>query len=400
MVCRIVAVLVAGVGVVSAGVTTSTASTAYAIPSIINNYGETVATALDVGTAVNTNFKVYETLDFGDLNDWSNGYSVYRGAGGLCSLSGRNFWFFGQTTVVNKATGNTVASVDTSGTISTTFEHAWTLDFTSNLTTGIFNPIPYTLAEQDANTDASSKVVLSSHSNCVQISATEAVGFWKREHYIDLISKETDGNTLAYYTLDTNSNKLSVVRDSELFFDTKGYQYGSFANVVVNGVAYLYAIDVNNGYWDLHVASVPVSTIRDITTYTYYDASSGEWSTSRPLCSGRRENAAVATYWLGFRSGSIFYSAYHNAFLLIFFANFQDNKFRLMYSSTPMGPWSEPVEIYWSSSGSLLNDHGIATQIYYDNTYTAQPCGKEILLTYSYFYFEQEFAKAIKLKFA
>ncbi|KAK9452494.1 hypothetical protein V1511DRAFT_513781 [Dipodascopsis uninucleata] len=396
-----VVLLAAWTAVVSAAVTTSTAETSYPVPSIINQYGKTLSPSYSVGSTLHTNFKVYDTLDFGYLNDWSNGYKLYREAGGLCSLSGRNIWFLGKTKVLNKATGKTVSTVDSSGTISTTFQHAWTLDFTANLTTGIFDPIPYTLAEQDANTKDSSKVSLYSHAHCVQISDTEAAHFWMKSHHVDLVSSKTDGNTLAYYKLDPATNKLNVRRDSSVFFPYTTYSYGSFANVVVNGIAYLYAIDTRHLNYDIHVAAVPVDKIKDIKSYTYYDASNGQWSSVQPLSDSRREKHAVVSYWLGFRSGSVFYSEYHNAYLMVFFSNLQDNKFRVFYSTTPVGPWKGPTTIYSSKTGALLNDHGLATPIYYDNTYDLLPSGKEILLTYTHTVFgDEKYVKAIKVKFA
>ncbi|KAK9457069.1 hypothetical protein V1511DRAFT_247272 [Dipodascopsis uninucleata] len=404
MLYRKIALLVAGAAVASAGVTTSTAETSYPVPSIVLSSGDTVASTYDVGNALNTKFKIYETLDFGYLNDWSNGYLLYRGAGGLCSLANRNIWFTGQTKVLNKNTGKTLATLDSSATIATKFDHAWTLDFTSNLTTGLFNPIPYTLNELDDNTHADSKVVLSAHTNCVPVSDTEAAHFWTREQYWDLVSKSIKGNTLAYYTLNPTTNTLDVRRDTETFFDSsKTYRYGSFANVVVNNIAYLYAVDDKHGYFDIHVASVPVSTIRDQTTYKYYDNSNGQWDTSAPSNSNRRESQAILGWWQGFGSGSVFYSEYHNAYLFIFFTHAQDNKFHIYYSSTPVGPWKGPYDLYTTTTGTLLNDHGVATPVYYDHTYDNLPGGKEILLTYTHTVSDigpEKYIKAIKIKFA
>ncbi|KAJ8104112.1 hypothetical protein POJ06DRAFT_235081 [Lipomyces tetrasporus] len=111
----------------------------------------------------------------------------------------------------------------------------------------------------------------------------------------DSLSSTSDwGNTMATLEFDPDAEMLTVTRDKQVTFPNTTYTYGSVASMVVDGVAFLYALDTTySGKQDVHVARVAVDSLSQYDEYEYYDASTDIWIYTQPQPTGRRQSAAV-----------------------------------------------------------------------------------------------------------
>ncbi|KAK9354811.1 hypothetical protein V1523DRAFT_424714 [Lipomyces doorenjongii] len=179
------------------------------------------------------------------------------------------------------------------------------------------------------------------YTNYLQASSNRAVQFFNLRKYNSIWSASDLGNTTVTLEFDPDTEMLTVTRDQQVTFPPTTYAYGSFASIVGNGVAFLYGLDTTySNKMDVHVARVSFNHISDYKKYQYYDASTKSWSFTQPLPTARRPSAAVTSNWMPYSTGSMFYSEYHNAYLLVYyFSNWADSTFGVSYAPSPVGPW-------------------------------------------------------------
>ncbi|KAK9433306.1 hypothetical protein V1505DRAFT_362294 [Lipomyces doorenjongii] len=378
---------------------TPVASSTYPIPSIITPYNQT-SPKFDAGKIQNSDFEVHDVLDFGILKDYNNEYSLDRDGGGSCSIGNRTFWFFCDT-IVADSTGAFRGFTSNSVALALDYNHAgWLRDISASSTYGVFAAIPYTDEEATLSKDVFNRYAIWTYTDCVAVSDTSAVHFWEVVQYSSGVGPISRGTTMAVYNIDPDKNELTVTREEQFFYSGDGYAYGSFANVVVDGIAYLYALDSTySSRQDVHLARAPVSQITDKSTWSYFDAASGEWSSTQPSASVRNAAAAVISNSMPFSSGNIYYSEYHNQYLLVFFNNWIDNTFRVLSAPTPAGPWTTDNKVlYETVEGKSYNYGAQSTPVYYQTG--GELGGKNLMLVYTYLDVLSKYPKALKLKFA
>ncbi|KAK9380055.1 uncharacterized protein V2V93DRAFT_336589 [Kockiozyma suomiensis] len=361
---------------------TACASTSYAIPTDSNPVGW-AKTKYNMGS-MSRSISVKSRTEYGRMYDPDNTYSIYRDGGGSCTLNNRTFFVFDDTTAYRPDgsfggfTSNSIAMVRD-------FDNPTELrDFSVSNTISDFEPIPRTAEETLTSKTLSKRYVLWTYTNCVQLGESAAAYFFALRKHSSSSSSYVLGNTAAKMQIDTSKNNLNVQRDTQLAFPAASYPYGSFANVVVNGVAYLYGLDstYSNSY-DVHVASVPVSKFWDTTKYQYWDASTSTWSYTVPVPTVRRQSSAAIQGTEPFSSGTIFYSEYHNQYLLIFFNSWVDSTFRVLTSPTPLGPWNVTNSVVWKTTpGRSYNYGGVAHPVY--GSTPGATIGQKIGLHWSY----------------
>ncbi|KAK9321545.1 hypothetical protein V1517DRAFT_326175 [Lipomyces orientalis] len=257
--------------------------------------------------------------------------------------------------------------------------------------------IPLTRAENEVAKSPNWRFRLTPHTHGAVINETSAIQFWDISACSGSCEKNA-GTTLIIYTFDSDTNTLTVSRPARVYQRfLKNYPYGSFAALTVQGTTYLYSwdpystSDENYDGWqrDIHVASAPASSVEDKTTWRYYNNGTGTWSSTEPLPTPRRLSAAILSLDdppLGnkldyFLSGSIFYSAYHDAYLLVYVST-QYLYFRVRYAPTPVGPWSQEGIIIWDPSsgfGGLDPTFGLASPVF-SQTDDGSLGGKSLLL--------------------
>ncbi|KAK9447099.1 uncharacterized protein V1518DRAFT_422206 [Limtongia smithiae] len=337
---------------------------------------------------------------FGNLTDYNNRYTIYRDGGGSCSLSNLTFWFFCDTTVYDED-GSFAGFVSNSVAVANAYPHAGSLtDITNTPDTGAHPAIPYTDAEAEVSDSASTRYAIWTYTNCVVLSDTKAAHFWNVVKFSSVDSSASVGTTMAIYDLDLDNSTISVTRQDQITYVTTQYAYGSFANVVVDDVAYLYAIDgLYSEKEDIHVAKAPLATFEDTSTWTFYDNSTSSWSSGMPAPTSRNRAGAVINSNMPFSSGNIYYSVYHQQYLLIFFNNYIDSTFRVLTAPSPVGPWTNDNKVlYKTRTGASYNYGAQSTPIYYQSSESAV-AGKSIMLAYSYQSSSATYLKALKLDF-
>ncbi|KAK9453190.1 hypothetical protein V1511DRAFT_519053 [Dipodascopsis uninucleata] len=361
---------------------TPVASQVIALPSLYTYFKPTSPVYKE--SPFENSLTVSSAVDWNLLKDFNNDYSVYRDGGGSCALSNRSFFFFDDTTIYDSS-GTFKGFATNSVSQARSYAHpGWLYDLTSSISTGIFPAIPFTTAEAVASETVSQRYALWTYTNCVAYSSTEAVHFWTVHKYTSSSSSSVVGTTMAKYSLDNVANTLTVTRDSQFIYGTKEYAYGSFANLVVNGAVYLYALDSTySSGMDIHLAIAPAASVTNQSTWLYYNASTKTTSTTKPVPTGRDQAGAVISNSMPFSSGNIFFSAYHNSYLLVFFNNWIDSTFRILYSSTPVGPWSTSNKaILQVPIGKSYSYGAIVSPQNYQNN--GQLAGQTLMLGYSY----------------
>ncbi|KAK9321886.1 hypothetical protein V1517DRAFT_353424 [Lipomyces orientalis] len=318
---------------------TPAASASYALPSFLTPVRPAPNPSYGV-TPINTDFEV-ESVDILDKQeDPDNPLTIYRDGGGSCNIGNRTLWLFCDTLGYQNDTFK--AMTDNSLSVARSFDDPSLLsDATSNsLTSYGWQPaVPFTDDEYPWRNWPSKRYAMWTYTNCLQINDNLAVHFFNLYKYSSIYSASSLGNTMVTLNFDPDADMLTVTRNMQVTFPPSTYQYGSFASMVVNGVAFLYALDSTySGKKDIHVARVATNSLSQFDKYQYYDASTKTWSYTQPAPTERRQSAAVISNWMPYSTGSMFYSEYHNAYLLVYFSNWADSTFRVSYAPTPVGP--------------------------------------------------------------
>ncbi|KAK9357297.1 hypothetical protein V1504DRAFT_465028 [Lipomyces starkeyi] len=355
---HIVVVFLAAVTTVSA--VTPAASTSFPVPSIITPHNDTDP-LYHVSPPAHLDFKAAYVNNWGELTDWSRtpGFSTESAdLATFCSLQNRGFWFFGYTSIVN-GDGFTLTSFSSALSLAKDFAHpGWIVDNWAE-----WPPIPRTEYENEVSDSYGTDIRVSPSTNCAVLWPSKAIQFWNMR-LADC--GPFAGTSMVVYELYSAYNELKITRPVTVTLTPDEYQYGSFATVVVKGIVYLYALDSaqRDGYHqDVHVASAPAATVEDKSTWRYWDQGKGAWSSTEPFPTARRESAAIISLPdnTAFRdSASIFYSAYHNSYLLVFLDGGL-NRLQVKYSPTPLGPWSTDDIIIFSFPESV--EHVLVTPV-------------------------------------
>ncbi|KAK9481747.1 hypothetical protein V1527DRAFT_478684 [Lipomyces starkeyi] len=371
-------------GVALSTAQTPVASQSFPIPSIVNPWVPTNPGYY--ASPVEKPFTVSQVVNWGRMNDTTQVYNVYRDGGGSCSLYNRTFWVYCDSTAYSKTTGQIVGAASNSMTLAVDFNQPNKLkDFTLIPSTGWAPAIPFTSYEASFSGNTGLRYALWTYTNCVQLTETRAMHFFKVQKFSNPYTSTYYGNTMAIYTMDPVNNVITIERPQQYWYQNTTYGYGSFASVVVNGVAYLYGIDATySSNYDIHLAKVPVGHETSMSYYRYYDAAAHGYSYTMPVPTARRQSAAVIQGTEPFSTGTVFWSDYHNAYLLVFFNNWVDSTFRVLSAPSPAGPWNvSNTMLYKSTPGSRgFNYGGNASPNYYQQP--GQIAGKELLLQYSY----------------
>ncbi|KAK9450015.1 uncharacterized protein V1518DRAFT_242880 [Limtongia smithiae] len=379
---------------------TPAAYISYELPKASTPY-DVVAAPWSGQTSSSPVFSVLNVSEPVQMRDSSNEWDIYRDGGGSCSLANTTFFVFCDTGAYNES-DELVAFASNSLSVVTDFEDIGELADATMVESvqSKFAAIPFTTNEAKYNDLQSTRYALWTYTNCIQINSSYALHFWGVHHYYNSTTSHYYGNTLSIYTLDEATNNITVARPFTLAFTSGRYPYGSFANLVVDDYVYLYATDSTySDNYDIHVARCPKDSILDFTTCAYYDAAEDYWSSTIPVPTGRRQSAAIITNGTTFSSGSMYYSEYHQAYVLIYFSNMADNLFRLISSPTPLGPWNvTDTVLYNSTEGPLgYNYGGVAHPIYYQTD--DQVAGQSVMLHYSYQDTNGTYPLAVKLEF-
>ncbi|KAJ8096473.1 hypothetical protein POJ06DRAFT_229376 [Lipomyces tetrasporus] len=342
---QIVVVLISAVTV---SAETTAVSTAFPVPSILTPHYDTTPD-YEVSPPSHLSFTVAYLTDWGNLTDWSQSSTIStrrQGTATFCSIQNRGFWLFGSTSTKALATGVTTV-FSSSISLAKTFAHpGWLVDIPAD----VWPPIPLTADEQEVTTTFHMRFSTEPHTHCVVVGSNKAIQFWDAS--LSVRCGQVAGTSMAVYQLNAESNVLTVTRRAALTINRNEYRYGSFATIVVAGHVYLYALD-NRGsgaYQDVHVARAPSATVEDKSKWRYWDRGAGTWSPTEPLPTTRRQSAAVISlppenFFL--ESASVFYSAYHNSYLLFFLMD-DSVSLRVKYSPTPLGPWSTDDKIVYT----------------------------------------------------
>ncbi|KAK9320026.1 hypothetical protein V1517DRAFT_18454 [Lipomyces orientalis] len=373
-------------------------STSFTVPSILTPHFE-VSPPYHV-TPRNVDFTVASVSNWGTLHDYSidSSYIIRRqGPLTLSFIQNRTFWFAGPTSIFDtvKRTGK---SSSTSVAMALNLAHPSWIREVSTTPVSSWPVVPLTPAEKEIRRVYRYDFRFSTQAHSSLINDTSAIQFWDVTAYNNDGCEETAGSTLIIYTFDKTKNTLIVTRPAPVYqtLSPLRYPYGSFATLAVGGTTYLYAWDpfstgdeFNDGWRkDIHVASAPSSSIADKSTWKYYDGHAGTWSATEPLPTARRQSQAIFTLsdppfedlFAYFLVGSIFYSEYHNAYLLIYSSTVDYRYVRVRYSSTPVGPWSSPSKIIFDSANyeGVAIRNSLATATFFQTN--GNLGGKSILL--------------------
>ncbi|KAK7204878.1 hypothetical protein BZA70DRAFT_187333 [Myxozyma melibiosi] len=381
MICYILCILFAARAAVAA---TATASTSFSVPTYTNPVRWS-SQKYNVG-AMSRAISVKGKEEYGALVDPSNTYQIYRDGGGSCTLNNRTFFVFDDTTAYTSATSGKLAGFasNSMGMVRDFDDPTALYDYTMSNSVGYFQPIPMSTAEATASKKTSTRYAFWTYTNCVQLSETSAAHFFHVKKYSSSSSSYVLGNTVAKYQIDSTSNIMGVKRWTQLAFANTTYAYGSFASMVVNHVVYLYALDSKySSSYDVHVASVPADDFWDSSAYKYWDASTSTWSSDQPVPTARRKSSAVIQGTMPFSSGTVFYSEFHNQYLLIFFNGWVDSKFRVITAPTPLGPWNVTNTVIWETSpGKSYNYGGVAHPVF--GAQEGATIGQKVRVHFSY----------------
>ncbi|KAK9372458.1 uncharacterized protein V1513DRAFT_238829 [Lipomyces chichibuensis] len=387
-------------------------STTFSVPNILTPHRE-LSPPFRV-TPRNLGFSVASVSNEDYLHDDSidSSYTVTPFRPTLCSIQNRTFWFAGPVQIQD-AQKRTVALTSSSVAMALNFSHPSWIRELSPRPESSWPIIPLTPAEQFVSATYKKTYQFDTSAHCSLISDTSAVQFWNAWSYNagTYNCYSPSGSFLAIYTLDPATNKLTVSRPAPVYQKLSiQYPYGSFSTLTVQGKTYLYAWDVYyppsddmggehdpGGYHrDIHVAVAPTSTIEDKSTWKYYDNRTGTFSSTEPLPTTRRSSAAIiilndfsTEFANTFLSASIFYSEYHDAYLLVY-APFYPPGIYVRFAPTPLGPWSsrgtkimDPTQF-----GYTVVRYALASPIFFQ---TGGKAGQSLLLTLTGDYKTQAF---------
>ncbi|KAK9464218.1 uncharacterized protein V1516DRAFT_113655 [Lipomyces oligophaga] len=361
---------------------TYVASTTYPIPTALNPVKQ-YTVPYNAGT-MSRSVSVKATTVLGPITDPSNGYSVFRDNGGSCTLGNRTFFTFADANAYVGGTWKTFKSAQSS--FVTDFDTPEDMeDYTMSTESGAFQAIPFTSAESAVSGSPSKRIAMWTWTNCIPLSSKKAMHFYSVQQFTTSSHSYSLGNTMAVYTLtSTTDPTIDITRASQIFFPNTTYGYGTFASVVVNDTIYLYGVDsLYSGNYDVHVARVSKTAASDITSYQYYDAGTATWGSTMPVPTARRQSAATVKGNMPFSTGTVYYSEYHNQYLMVFFNNWIDNKLRYNTAPTPLGPWTTSNQVLWvTPSGASYNYRAVAHPLIYASP--GSTIGQKIAVHYSY----------------
>ncbi|KAK9448433.1 uncharacterized protein V1518DRAFT_418943 [Limtongia smithiae] len=371
----------------------------FPVPSILTPY---VWTAPQLSNSpVKGSFKVQSTTDWGEMQDFKSTWRVFRDGGGSCSISNRTLWVFNDAVAHSKSTGKFTGAAVNAMSIANTFSNISQLtDFTVAPSVGYFPAVPWSANEAQYANSLTSRYALWTFTNCVQLSSTSAAHFFLVNQFSSLTASRQYGNTMVLYNINEATGKITVTRPAQYAFRNTSYPYGSFANVVVNGYAYLYGLDrLYSTNYDVHLAQVATAYISNQAKYRYWNAATKAYETTLPVPTARRRTAAVIQSNIMFSTGTLFFSQYHNAYVLIYFSAYQDNTFRLVSSPTPLGPWNvTSVTLFKTTPGIGFNYGALAHPQYFQSK--AGIAGKSVMLHYSYQDTVGTYIKGMSMTFA
>ncbi|KAK9372465.1 uncharacterized protein V1513DRAFT_238861 [Lipomyces chichibuensis] len=393
----------------------SATSTTFSVPNILTPHNE-FSPPFRV-TPRNLGFSVASVSNEGYLHDDSinSSYTLTSGFQGyptFCSIQDRSFWFAGPVQIQD-AQQQTVASTSSSVAMALDFSHPSSIRELSPRPESSWPVIPLTPAEQFVSATYNQTYQFDATAHCSLINDTSALQFWDAWSYNSGLYNcfHTGGSFLVIYTLDPATNKLTVSRPAPVYQkEAIQYPYGSFSTLTVQGMTYLYAWDVyfppsddlggeedtGGNHRDIHVAVAPTSTIEDKSTWKYYDNRTGTFSSTEPLPTTRRSSAAIiilndfsTEFANTFLSASIFYSEYHDAYLLVYAPIYPPGIY-VRYAPTPLGPWSSPGTKIMDPTqfGYNVVRYALASPIFFQ---TDGNGGQSLLLTLSSDYQTQAF---------
>ncbi|KAK9350714.1 hypothetical protein V1523DRAFT_418966 [Lipomyces doorenjongii] len=393
----------------------SATSTTFSVPNILTPHSEFSPPFMV--TPRNLGFSVASVSNWGYLHDYSinSSYTLTSGFQGfptLCSIQNRTFWFAGPVQIQD-AQNRTLASTSSSVAMALTFSHPSWIRELSPRPDSSWPVIPITPAEQLVSITYNQTYQFDATAHCSLINDTSAVQFWDAWSYNSgkYNCFHIGGSFLVIYTLDPATNKLTISRPAPVYQkESIQYPYGSFSTLTVQGMTYLYAWDVyvppsddmggdsgtGGNHRDIHVAVAPTSTIADKSTWKYYDNSTGTFSSTEPLPTTRRSSAAIiildefsTEFENTFLSASIFYSEYHDAYLLVYAPIYPPGIY-VRFAPTPLGPWSSPGTKIMDPTqfGYSVVRYALASPIFFQ---TDGNGGQSLLLTLSGDYKTQAF---------
>jgi hypothetical protein len=133
----------------------------------------------------------------------------------------------------------------------------------------------------------------------------------------------------------------SVTLVNEAFYPSGVPAYGDYGWAVSDDTAYLYGLlNATEAPDGVAVAMVAVSSIEDISEYSYYSPSTDSWSQTQPSITDA--TLAVSNAGTG-QQGTFYYSSYFQSFVWIGSPSIGDNRvFQISTAPNPKGPWTTP----------------------------------------------------------
>ncbi|KAI1189303.1 hypothetical protein F5B17DRAFT_391882 [Nemania serpens] len=177
---------------------------------------------------------------------------------------------------------------------------------------------------------------------------------WIRKSHIkpDLSTNDPDPATSLYkltYNLGTSDRNVlpTVTLVNEDFWLYGSIPYGSYGNVIKDGIAYLFG-QPSNGVVSL--AKVPIGSIEDRSKYQYWV--NGAWVSSMPSIGAA--NISIPNVSAG-GQGTYYFSTYWNKWVWIGQAGISVSAdFFITTADSITGPWASPVNFYSGQTGSYF----------------------------------------------
>ncbi|KAK9462064.1 uncharacterized protein V1516DRAFT_663771 [Lipomyces oligophaga] len=333
-----------------------------------------------------TSFKVKTVGTWGELKG-----NLYAGSENIterrppvtfCPIGNHSFWFYGYNDNYNEDVKISGLAI---GTSSLHPQHA--VDIPVPLgNDGFYDVVP--TSSEDLSVQATFANLIIPRSLCVAINSTTSVQFW--DAYVDSGSR---GSVMTVYTIEDDAATLHVTRPQDVYGDAYNneYEFGLFASLVVNKVIYLYALDVSSygNSRQLLVARSHIDTFTDKSTWTYWTGS--KWTAVEPTATAAASSESVIyelpddqQFYMGttpFASGgSIFYSDYHHAYLMIFVSSADTSSYIIEYAPTPIGPWTTNRKVLYTDNTYAIHS-SLATPAFFSSPLINAASGKQLMLT-------------------
>jgi hypothetical protein len=203
---------------------------------------------------------------------------------------------------------------------------------------------------------------------------------WIRQTRITTDFQVKDPNpavTLYKTVYDTNSIKTNrnllpkVTTVTESFWARNQIPFGTYGNVVRNGVAYLYG--QANG--TIALAKVPVGSVENKSAYQYWV--NGAWTKTVPKIGQngiRIENVSAGG------QGTYYWSQPWNSYVWIGGSQYPGAAMYITTAPAPEGPWIEPIRFY---DGQVGNGPFGAYSIQANPALSRDASRNEIYITYT-----------------